>query len=504
MKDDITILEMKGITKRFSGVTALDNCELTLSKGEVHCLVGENGAGKSTLVKILCGIYQRDAGTVIFDGQEVSFANPKQAMNDGIFIVHQELNLIPHLSVAQNIFIGKETTENHKFFFSDKRLLNDSQKLFDSLKFKIDPGAKVSTLSVAEQQMVEVAKAVYNNVKILIMDEPTAPLTSSEIDQLFEIIRSLKAQGIAVIYISHRMDELKRISDRITVMRDGQYVQTLVTKDTDISQVIRLMVGHTIYESPKTHSMVPQNAEIVLEAEEINSMDVKDVSFVLRRGEILGFAGLVGAGRTEVMRLLCGADRMSSGRVWINGKEVKIRNPQDAVRYGIGYLSEDRKRFGLCLGLSVADNIVLSSFDSFCKSLFVNTRKVEKESKDYAGRMNIKTPSMKTKVGSLSGGNQQKVVIAKWLMKNCDILIFDEPTRGIDVGAKSEIYKLMIELASHGKSIIMISSEMPELLRLSDRIIVMCEGRVTGELDIAEASQESIMGFATARKVGVK
>lgn len=497
------LLSMKGIKKYFPGVRALDGAQLEVREGEVMALVGENGAGKSTLMKVLTGIYQKDEGSIQFYGEEITIHNPRDAQKKGICIVHQELNLMQHLTVAENIFIGREPSKGG---FLDKAKQNRmTEELLQKLHLDLNPRSIVRTLSVARQQMVEIAKALsFENTKLLILDEPSAVLTDTEIEELFLFINNLKKTGVGIIYISHRMDELKRISDRITVMRDGQYVQTLVTKDTDISQVIRLMVGHTIYESPKTHSMVPQNAEVVLEAEEVNSMDVKDVSFVLRRGEILGFAGLVGAGRTEVMRLLCGADRMSSGRVWINGKEVKIRNPQDAVRYGIGYLSEDRKRFGLCLGLSVADNIVLSSFDSFCKSLFVNTRKVEKESKDYAGRMNIKTPSMKTKVGSLSGGNQQKVVIAKWLMKNCDILIFDEPTRGIDVGAKSEIYKLMIELASHGKSIIMISSEMPELLRLSDRIIVMCEGRVTGELDIAEASQESIMGFATARKVGVK
>lgn len=497
MKDNITILEMKGITKRFSGVTALDNCELTLSKGEVHCLVGENGAGKSTLVKILCGIYQRDAGTVIFDGQEVSFANPKQAMNDGIFIVHQELNLIPHLSVAQNIFIGKETTENHKFFFSDKRLLNDSQKLFDSLKFKIDPGAKVSTLSVAEQQMVEVAKAVYNNVKILIMDEPTAPLTSSEIDQLFEIIRSLKAQGIAVIYISHRMEELSVIGDRITVMRDGKYIMTADLDAITVPEIISAMVGRSLEDFKKSYSC-SEDSPTVLKVNSITGRKFKNVSFELKRGEILGLAGLVGAGRTEIARAIFGADPLYSGTVELNGAPIKIKTPKDAVSHRIGYLSEDRKSLGLGLSKSVKFNTTLSSLDELSNCFgMIKTKKEAQRAEEFVHLLSIKTPSLSQIVDGLSGGNQQKVIIAKWLLKNSDILIIDEPTRGIDVGAKAEIYSLMEQLAKEGKSIIMISSELPEILRMSDRVAVICEGQLTGILSRKEANQEAILSLAT-------
>ena len=351
--------------------------------------------------------------------------------------------------------------------------------------------------------MVEIAKALsYKNTKVLIMDEPSTALTNSEIEDLFKFIRQLKATGVGIIYISHRMDELKQITDRITVMRDGQYVDTVETAGTTIDQVVQMMVGRVIYEEPKSHSNVPPGAEVVLEAEHLVSNDVKDVSFRLRRGEILGFAGLMGAGRTETMRLLCGADKLDRGTIKVRGREVKIASPKDAVNAGIGYLSEDRKLFGLCLGLSVADNTALPSLDMLSGPLFVDDGRISRTTGEYVDKIRIKTPSVKTLIRSLSGGNQQKVVIAKWLHRDCDVLIFDEPTKGIDVGAKSEIYKLMNQLASEGKSIIMISSELPELLRMSDRVVVMCEGRVTGELDIAEATQERIMTYATRREVG--
>ena len=478
-----TILRMTGIQKYFPGVHALDNAQLEVREGEVMALVGENGAGKSTLMKVLTGIYPSDGGTIEFFGKQVQIHGPRDAQALGICIVHQELNLMQHLTVAENIYIGREPMKGP---FVDKAKQNAmTQELFDKLHLDLDPKAVVKTLSVAKQQMVEITKALsHENTRLLILDEPSAVLTDTEIDDLFVFIRQLKKTGVGIIYISHRMDELKRITDRITVMRDGQYVATLDTPTAEISEVIRLMVGRTIYEEPKTKSMCPPDAPVVLEAEHLNSLDVKDVSFKLRKGEILGFAGLVGAGRTETMRLICGADPMDSGTIRVNGKDVKIRSPKDAVRYGIGYLSEDRKRYGLCLNLSVADNTVLPSLEQIFKGPFVQT------------------PSVRARVGSLSGGNQQKVVISKWILRDCDVLIFDEPTRGIDVGAKSEIYKLMTQLAEEGKSIIMISSDMPELLRLSDRVIVMCEGHVTGELDISEATQESIMTYATKREEG--
>ena len=493
-----TILKMQGIQKYFPGVHALDNAQLEVRSGEVMALVGENGAGKSTLMKILTGIYPKDGGTIEYFGEQIEINGPKDAQDKGICIVHQELNLMQHLTVADNIYIGREPVKGP--FVDQAKQNKTTQELLDKLHLSIDPKAVVRTLSVAKQQMVEIAKALsYNNTKLLILDEPSAVLTDTEIDDLFTFVEQLKQTGVGIIYISHRMDELKRITDRITVMRDGQYVDTLVTAETDVPEVVRLMVGRTIYEEPKTQSAVPADAPVILECEHLNSIDVKDVSFQLKKGEILGFSGLMGAGRTETMRLLCGADKMDSGTIKINGKEVKIHSPRDAVKYGIGYLSEDRKRYGLCLNLSITDNTVMPSLDRLGKGLLVNEKKFDAYSEDYIEKIKTKTPSTRARVGSLSGGNQQKVVISKWLLRDCDILIFDEPTRGIDVGAKSEIYKLMNQLASEGKSIIMISSDMPELLRMSDRVVVMCEGRVTGELDIAEATQEKIMTYATNR-----
>ena len=493
------ILKMQGIQKYFPGVHALDDAQLEIRSGEVMGLIGENGAGKSTLMKILTGIYPKDGGTIEFFGEQIEINGPKDAQNRGICIVHQELNLMQHLTVADNIFIGREST---KGLFLDKADQNRrTQELLDSLHLTIDPKAEVRTLSVAKQQMVEIAKALsYNDTKILILDEPSAVLTDTEIDDLFTFVNQLKETGVGIIYISHRMDELKRITDRITVMRDGQYVGIRETAVTEISEIVRMMVGRTIYEEPKTCSAVPADAPVILECEHLNSWQVKDVSFKLKKGEILGFSGLMGAGRTETMRLLCGADPMDSGVIKVNGKEVKIKSPKDAVEMGIGYLSEDRKRYGLCLNLSITDNTIMTSINKLFKGPFVNEAVADKASEEYIEKIRTKTPSTHTKVGSLSGGNQQKVVISKWLLRDCDILIFDEPTRGIDVGAKSEIYKLMNQLAQEGKSIIMISSDMPELLRMSDRIVVMCEGRVTGELDIAEATQENIMTFATMRE----
>lgn len=492
------ILKMQGIQKYFPGVHALDDARLEVRAGEVMALVGENGAGKSTLMKILTGIYSKDGGTIEFFGEPIEINGPRDAQRRGICIVHQELNLMQHLTVADNIYIGRESVTGP--FLNESEQNRRTQELLESLHLSIDPKAVVRTLSVAKQQMVEIAKALsYNNTKLLILDEPSAVLTDTEIDDLFQFVERLKATGVGIIYISHRMDELKRITDRITVMRDGQYVATLNTTETDIPEIVRLMVGRTIYEEPKTQSAVSPDAPVILECEHLNSRDVKDVSFHLRKGEILGFSGLVGAGRTETMRLLCGADPLDSGTIKINGKAVHIRSPQDGVRHGIGYLSEDRKRYGLCLNLSVTDNTVMPSLGTLFRGLLVNDKEADRHSEEYIDKIKTKTPSTKARVGSLSGGNQQKVVISKWLLRDCDILIFDEPTRGIDVGAKSEIYKLMNQLAEEGKSIIMISSDMPELLRMSDRVVVMCEGRVTGELDISEATQEKIMTYATNR-----
>lgn len=496
-----TILRMTGIQKYFPGVHALDNAQLEVREGEVMALIGENGAGKSTLMKILTGVYTKDAGTIELFGKPVEIHGPRDAQAKGVCIVHQELNLMQHLTVAENIYIGREPTKGLLLDKAEQNRMTD--ELMKSLHLNIPAKTPVKQLTVAKQQMVEIAKSLsHNNTKILVMDEPSAALTESEIEDLFTFIRRLKATGVGIIYISHRMDELKQITDRITVMRDGQYVDTVDTATTPMEKIVQMMVGRVIYEEPKTHSNVAPDSPVVLEAEHLVSDDVKDVSFQLRKGEILGFAGLMGAGRTETARLLCGADPREKGTIRINGKEVKIHSPRDAVAAGIGYLSEDRKRYGLCLGLSVADNTVLASLDKFAAGPFVNDKKINETSRQYVEKVRTKTPTVATPVRSLSGGNQQKVVLSKWLLNDCDILIFDEPTRGIDVGAKSEIYKLMTQLAEEGKSIIMISSELPELLRMSDRVIVMCEGRKTGELDIAEATQEKIMTLATKREVG--
>ncbi|MEG1657018.1 MAG: sugar ABC transporter ATP-binding protein [Christensenellaceae bacterium] len=491
------VVSMKNIQKRFPGVHALDDAQIELKKGEVHGLVGENGAGKSTLMKVLTGIYSKDGGTIFVKGKEVNYTTPAQAMADGISMIHQELNLMPHLTVADNIFIGREPKKG--IIIDSKKTNQMTKELLESLNLDILPTTQINKLSVAKQQMVEIAKAVSHNSDIMIMDEPTAALTTSEIDELFKFIHDLKAKGVGIVYISHRMEELKVITDDITVMRDGQYVDTVRTADTEMSEIIGMMVGRTIYEDPKSHNMVPADAPTVLKVEHLVSKDVKDVSFELKKGEILGFAGLMGAGRTETARLIFGADPRESGTIFINGKEVDIKTPADAVENGIGYLSEDRKAFGLAIGLSVADNAVMATLEEYTSGGVINEGKVAKVTQEYVEKINIKTPSIKQLVKNLSGGNQQKVVIAKWLVKNSDILIFDEPTRGIDVGAKSEIYKLINQLVSEGKSIIMISSEMPELLRMSDRIIIMCEGKMTGEMDIGEATQEGIMQYATLR-----
>ena len=491
------VVSMKNIQKRFPGVHALDDAQIELKKGEVHGLVGENGAGKSTLMKVLTGIYEKDSGTVIVKGREVSYKTPADALEDGISMIHQELNLMPHLTVADNIFIGREPKKG--LVLDKKKTLQMTKELLQSLHLDIEPDVTVGQLTVAKQQMIEIAKAISLNADILIMDEPTAALTNSEIDELFKFVSDLKKKGVGIVYISHRMEELKIITDDITVMRDGQYVDTVRTKDTEMDQIISMMVGRTIYEEPKTHSMVPKDAPTVLRVEHLSSPAVRDVSFELKRGEILGFAGLMGAGRTETARLIFGADPKTGGKIFVNGREVWIESPQDAVENGIGYLSEDRKAFGLAIGLSVADNTVMAKLDDFVSGGVVNEAKIAAVTKEYVEKLDLKTPSIRQLVRNLSGGNQQKVVIAKWLVRDCDILIFDEPTRGIDVGAKSEIYKLMNRLAGEGKSIIMISSEMPELLRMSDRVLVMCEGKITGEIDISEATQEGIMQYATQR-----
>ncbi len=495
-----TIVKMQGIDKSFPGVHALKKCDFELEIGEVHALVGENGAGKSTIMKILTGVFKMDEGQIYYKGEAVNITNTKEAQNLGISIIHQELNLMPDLTVAQNIFIGKEPMKFGGLFTDDRKINEEAKVILDIMKVDLDPRTKVDTLTVAQQQMVEIAKALSFESEVLIMDEPTAALTESEINELFIIIKDLREKGVGIVYISHRMDELKKICNRVTVMRDGEYIDTREMDDVTIDEIIKMMVGREIFA--EVQDLEEKDAhEIILEAKNLNrGRQVKDVSFKLRKGEILGFAGLMGAGRTEVARCIFGADKLESGQLFLNGKEVKIRTPRDAVSKGIGYLSEDRKRYGLVLGLDVESNIAMSSMNRFTTKLgFIKRNDIEVNSQTYVEKLEIKTPSTKQITKNLSGGNQQKVVIAKWLTEDCDILIFDEPTRGIDVGAKSEIYKLLNDLAAQGKAIIMISSELEEVIRMSHRIMVMCEGRITGELERREATQENIMTCATNR-----
>ena len=490
------ILTMKEIDKSFPGVHALDHVSFEVKKGEVHALMGENGAGKSTLMKVLTGIYKKDSGTITFEGKDVEFHNTREAQDAGIVIVHQELNMLGHLTVAQNIFIGREFKKG--IAIDDKKMNEEAKKLFDRLHIDIDPTETMSNLTVGKQQMCEIAKAISHEAKVIIFDEPSAALTEAEIEELFKIIKDLRKQQLGIVYISHRMDEIKVITDRVTVMRDGTYVGTLITKDCTKDDIINMMVGRVIYEDPKEHSMVAPDAPVVLKVEHLNAGKmVQDVSFELHKGEILGFSGLMGAGRTETARAIFGADPKESGDIYVNGKKVEINSPEDAVKCGIGYLSEDRKRYGIVVQKTVAENSTMATLEKYMKGLFIDKKKEKKVTEEYVKSLATKTPSVDQLVVNLSGGNQQKVVIAKWLVRDCDILIFDEPTRGIDVGAKNEIYKLMNKLAEEGKSIIMISAEMTEILRMSDRIVIMCEGRKTGEVGIEEASQETIMNMAT-------
>jgi ribose transport system ATP-binding protein len=493
------LLSVVGVSKGFPGVQALQDVHFDLNAGEVHALVGENGAGKSTLMKILSGIYAKDSGSITYKGAQVDVNGPLEAQHLGISIIHQEVNLMPDLSVAQNIFIGREPKHFGKLFLDERTLVKKAQTLLDELNLPLDPKQRVGDLTVAKQQMVEIAKAISYNGSVIIMDEPTSSLTPTEVHALFKIIEDLKKAGKGVIYISHRLEELNQISDRITVFRDGQYVDTVQTQTTTISDIIALMIGRKVAVDLRPE-IDNSTDDVVLKVEGLSTKRLlKDVSFELKRGEILGFAGLMGAGRTEVALALVGADPISAGTVTIRGKQIKIRNPADTVDRGIGYLSEDRKRYGLLLGQDVNFNVVLSSVKKrFTNKIgFIKKRAARKVSEEAVKTFSIRTPSVAQITRNLSGGNQQKVVIAKWLTRECDILIFDEPTRGIDVGAKEEIYRLLKKLASEGKSIIMISSELPEVLRMSDRIVVMCQGRITGIVKNNEADQNIIMQYAT-------
>lgn len=496
------LLEVQGISKSFPGVRALQDVQFRLDAGEVLVLVGENGAGKSTLMKILSGIYEKDAGTIRIDGREVEIAGPAEAQQLGISIIHQEMNLMPDLTVAQNIFLGREPRRGP--MLDEKALNRSTAQLLADLGIPLDPKRRVADLTVAAQQMVEIAKALSFDARVLIMDEPTSALTDTEVETLFGLIDSLRASGTGIVYISHRMEELRRLADRVTVLRDGQYIGSLERSEIDVPTIIEMMVGRVLETSTRPELPETGSHEVVMKVEGLSTRSLlKDVSFELRRGEILGFAGLMGAGRTETARAVIGADRTVSGTVEVHGQPVRIRQPADAVRHGIGYLSEDRKTLGLMLEQSVTSNTIAASYDRFT-GLFgiVDDRRARRVAARYVEELRTRTPTVDQPVKLLSGGNQQKVVLAKWLVRDCEILIVDEPTRGIDVGAKEEIYRLLQRLAAEGKSIIVISSELPEVLRLSHRIVVMANGRVQGTLDSAEATQNSIMELATRFDAG--
>jgi ribose transport system ATP-binding protein len=474
--------------------------QFDLRPGEVHALMGENGAGKSTLMKIMSGIYARDGGEMFVDGRPVTPDGPRAAQDLGIGIIHQELSLMNDLTAAQNVLIGREPRRS--FGRLDEVMLNaKTADIFASLNLKMDPRTQVSTQTIARQQLIEIAKTLSYNPRVLIMDEPTAALNDTEINELFKVIEKLKADGVGIVYISHRMDEIKRIADRVTILRDGAYIDTVNAADTPLSTIIQLMVGREVTQIAPD---IPDTSQspVALEVRNLSrGKDVRDVSFDVRKGEILGFAGLMGAGRTEVARIIFGADPRDDGEIFVSGQPVNIRTPHNAVQAGIGYLSEDRKHFGLAIDMTVRANIAMADLGRFTSRTGVlNETAMETVALEYIDRLAIRTPSDMQEVRFLSGGNQQKVVIAKWLLRDCDVLIFDEPTRGIDVGAKSEIYALLEDLAAQGRAIIVISSELPEVMRLSHRIAVMCEGRLTGILPGGSATtQEHIMELATQR-----
>jgi ribose transport system ATP-binding protein len=490
---------MRHIEKRFPGVHALKDARLELHAGEVLALMGENGAGKSTLMKILTGVYQPDSGEIIYEGRAVSIPEPRVAQSLGIAIIHQELFLMNHLTAAQNIFIGREPCYGFGVFVDEEKMNADAAAIFKRMNVDIDPATEVGTMTVARQQLVEIAKALSLKSKVLVMDEPTSALNETEVEHLFAVIRDLKAQGVAIVYITHKMDEVKQIADRITVMRDGQTIDTLPAAETSMSQVISLMVGRELVDAARANGRA--GTEELLRVENLKrGKAIRNVSFSVKKGEILGFAGLMGAGRTEVARAIFGADPLDSGDIYVRGSRVSIRSPKDAVKLGVAYLSEDRKHFGLVTPMSVRDNVTMASWSRFVAGRFwMQDKALRQVAADFVELLKIKTPSVHQETRLLSGGNQQKVVISKWLLRDCEILFFDEPTRGIDVGAKAEIYKLLQGLADQGKAIIVISSELPEVLRLSHRILVMCEGRVTGELEGQTATQEDIMTLATQR-----
>ncbi|MEO6000142.1 MAG: sugar ABC transporter ATP-binding protein [Chitinophagaceae bacterium] len=493
--DPLYILQAVNISKSFPGVKALDSVRLDIEKGKVHAVMGENGAGKSTLMKILIGMYTPDSGAIYFKGTKIGFTSVDDAIKAGFSMIHQELFPFPHLTVAENIFMGNEPAKSG--WINRKKLNKDAGLLLARLGVDIPVQKLMKECSIAEMQMVEIAKAISNNAEIIIMDEPTSAISGREVHTLFAIINELKRQGIAIIYISHKMDEIRQISDTITVMRDGKYISTFAKSDIGHEQLISLIVGREL--STVFYKKEPATGEMVLSVKGLTGSRFKNISFDVRKGEIVGIAGLMGAGRTEIVNAIYGLEKIYKGQIFIKGKRVIIRSPKHAIKLGIGLVSEDRKHYGLVLSSSVKHNITLSALKKCSNGPFINTQKEQKIVDDQILKLAIKTPSRNQLTNFLSGGNQQKVVLAKVLLNDPDIIILDEPTRGIDIGAKSEIYKLMFRLAGEGKAIIMISSELPEILGMSDRILVIHEGAVTAELNRADASQELIMKYAMSK-----
>jgi ribose transport system ATP-binding protein len=489
-------LEMRGISKSYPGVRALQDVSIAVRAGEVHGLVGENGAGKSTLMKVLAGAQSKDAGEILLDGRPVSVDTPQRAMDLGVSVIYQEFNLVPFLNAAENIFLGREPRAAVPGFVDFGTMYREAQSVIDRLGVRLDVRTAVNRLSIAQQQMVEIAKATSRDSRIIVMDEPSATLTEHELASLFSLIRRLKSEGVAIVYISHRLEEVFEICDRVTILRDGRHIATEEVSALTREDIIRLMVGRELKQ------MIPKRAapigEPALIAKGITrSRVLHGVSIHVNKGEVLGIAGLVGAGRTELARAIFGADRIDSGEIELFGKPVRVRSPQEAIRLGIGLVTEDRKAQGLVLGMAVRENITLANLPSVSTLAFIRAGRERAEARRFCNDLQVKTPSIEQTVQNLSGGNQQKVVLAKWLFTDSKVLIFDEPTRGIDVGAKTEIYELMNDLAARGAAIIMISSELPEVLAMSDRIVVMHEGRVTGEITREEATPERVMHLAT-------
>lgn len=494
-------LEMVGVSKTFPGVKALDGIHLKVRPGTVHALMGENGAGKSTLMKCLFGIYKMDEGQIFIDGEKVEIANPDEALRKGLAMVHQELQPIPERSIAENMYLGRYPMKGFgPFKMVDHNTMNqEAEKWLKDVKMNFNPKAKLGTLSIGQMQSVEIAKAVSQNAKLVILDEPTSSLTDNEVEALFRIIRDLKSRGVSMIYISHKMAEIRQIADDITIMRDGTYVGSWEVKDITDDEIVKQMVGRELTNvyPPKEDCRTDETVLKVSHLCSIHERSFQDCSFELKRGEILGFGGLVGAQRTELMEAIFGMRHVASGEIEVLGKKRVIKRPQDAINDSVGMITEDRRGTGIFGCLSIEDNTAIASYKNYTHIGKIDKKQVDQVVKDSITKLSIKTPSGKTLIRSLSGGNQQKVIIARWLANNPDILIMDEPTRGIDVGAKYEIYQIMIDLVKQGKSIIMISSEMPELIGMSNRIIVMCNGHITGEVEGAEATQELIMSYAT-------